>query len=194
MGDAPQTEIARVLSRIQSGETDRRAATGHIFEAAYGELRRLASHLMRAERFDHTLSPTALVHEAYVKLAGTPDVSWQGRAHFFAIAAQAMRRVLVDHARRRNAAKHEGGWERVTFDPAFGVGSANEVKILQFEEILTQLTEMDNRMAKVVELRVFGGMTVKQIAHVLEVSPRTVDNDWSVARMWFSRALAEASP
>lgn len=194
MSDASHSEITRVLSRLQAGEIDRRAATDRIFEVAYGELRRLGSHLMRAERSDHTLRPTALVHEAYVRLADTPAIGWEGRAQFFAIAASAMRHVLVDHARRRATAKRGGDWQRVTLDPAMGLGPAHDVKILRFEEILKQLTEMDGRMGRVVELRVFGGMTVKEIAHVLDVSPRTVDNDWSVARMWFSRALADATP
>jgi RNA polymerase sigma-70 factor (ECF subfamily) len=192
MSDASHSEITRVLSRLQAGEIDQRAASDRIFEVAYHELRRLASHLMRAERSDHTLRPTALVHEAYVRLADTTTISWQSRAQFFAIAARAMRNVLVDHARRRAADKREGQWQRVTLDPAFG--PAHDVKILRFEEILVRLTEMDGRMARVVELRVFGGMTVKEIAHVLAVSPRTVDSDWSMARMWFSRELAKATP
>jgi RNA polymerase sigma-70 factor (ECF subfamily) len=191
MNDSSRSEITRVLSRLQAGEIDQRAASDHIFEAAYNELRRLASHLMRGERSDHTLRPTALVHEAYVRLADTATISWQSRAQFFAIAARAMRNVLVDHARRRAADKRGGQWQRVTLDPE--LGPAHDVKILRFEEILVRLTELDGRMARVVELRVFGGMTVKEIAHVLAVSPRTVDNDWGMARMWFTRELANSA-
>jgi RNA polymerase sigma factor (TIGR02999 family) len=193
MSDSSQSEITRILVRLQSGEIDPRAAADHLFELVYGELHRLASYLMRRERTDHTLQPTALVHEAYLRLVDASSIEWQSRAHFFGIAARAMRQVLVEHARRRAAAKREGGWERVTVDQALDLRASSDIKILRLEEVLTQLGEMDQRMARVVELRVFAGMRIKEVAHVVGVSPRTVDNDWSVARMWLTRELAEES-
>jgi RNA polymerase sigma factor (TIGR02999 family) len=194
MRHSSQSEITQILVRLQAGEMDHRAAADRVFKVAYAELRRLASSLMRRERDDHTLRPTALVHEAYLRLVDTSMIDWETRAHFFGIAARAMRQILVDHARRRAAAKREGGWKRVTLDSELDLKAAPDVKVLRLEEILTQLTVMDDRMARVVELRVFGGMKVKEVAHVLGVSPRTVDNDWHVAKMWFSRALAADAP
>ncbi len=190
MSDASQTEITRILVRLREEKIDHRAAADRVFELAYEELHRLASDRMRRERADHTIQPTALVHEAYLRLVDASKIDWQCRAHFFGIAARAMRQILIEHARRRGAAKREGGWERVTFDPELGLEATPDVKLLRLEEALTHLDEMDERMAKVVELRVFAGLKVKEVAQVLGVSPRAVDNDWSVAKMWFSRTLA----
>jgi RNA polymerase sigma-70 factor (ECF subfamily) len=193
--DVPsQSEVTRILVQLQEGLVDQRVATDHLFQVAYAQLRRLAADLMRRERADHTLRPTALVNEAYLRLADDSRVDWTSRAHFFAVCARVMRHVLVDHARRRARAKRGGGWERVALDPALALSAAPEVKLLRFEDILTEITEMDARMARVVEMRVFSGMKVPEVAHVLGVSPRTVDNDWSVAKMWFSHRLAEGAP
>jgi RNA polymerase sigma factor (TIGR02999 family) len=186
--------MTQILVRLQTGDIDHRAAADRVFELTYEELHRLASDLMRRERTDHTLRPTALVHEAYMRLVDASVIEWQSRAHFFGIAARAMRQILVHHARRRAAAKREGGWDRVTLDPVLDLGAITDIKLLRLDEALTRLGEMDERMYRVVELRVFAGMKVKEIAHVLGVSPRTVDNDWGVAKMWLSRELAEGSP
>jgi len=194
MSSSSQSAITRILVQLQEGNIDRRAATDRIFEVAYAELRRVAAQLMRGERRNHSLQPNALVHEAYLRLADDSKIDWKNRAHFYAVAARAMRRILVDHARRRARAKREGGWERITLDPALALCAAPEVKLLRLDQILTELTQMDGRMARVVELRVFGGMAIPEVAHVLGVSPRTVDSEWSMAKMWFSRALAEGVP
>ncbi len=142
---------------------------------------------MREERPDHTLQPTALVNEAYCRLVDQKRMGWQNRAHFFGVAARAMRQILVDHLRKRNAAKRGGGLYRITLDDRLGVGCDRDMKVFELDEALTRLAGMDERMAKVVELRVFGGMTVEEVAHILGVSMRTVQNDWRVARMWLSR-------
>lgn len=144
---------------------------------------------MRNERADHTLQPTALVHEAYVKLADGTRVAWKGRAHFFGVAARAMRQILVDHARRHLAAKRGGVRHRVTLTGCEPVDPHDAVEILELDELLERFSALDSRAARVVELRVFGGLSVPEAAHLLGVSPRTVDGDWAVARMWLSREL-----
>ena len=191
MSDSSQSEITQILIQLQADAIDPRAAADRVFGLVYEELHRLATDLMRRERADHTLQPTALIHEAFLRLVGEARIEWQSRAHFFGIAARAMRQILVEHARRRAAAKREGGWERVTLDQTLDLKAAPEIKILRLEEVLTHLGEMDERMARVVELRVFAGMRIKEVAHVIGVSPRTVDNDWSVAKMWLTRELTE---
>ena len=148
---------------------------------------------MRRERVDHTLQPTALVHEVYIKLVDQPLADWEDRAHFIGIATRAMRQILVDHARGRAAAKRGGGWHRVTLDESI-LGGRSEFEMLAIDEALTNLTQLDERAARVAELRMIGGLSVKETAHVLGVSPRTVDNDWAMARMWLSRALREGDP
>ena len=192
MSETPKSEVSKILAQIQSGALDHRMAADRLFALTYDELRRLAANLMRREQRDQTIQTTALVNEAYLRLADASKVNWQSRAHFFGIAARVMRQVLVDHARARAAAKRGGGWERVTLDPALKLASGGgEVKLLKLDDILNQIGEMDSRMAQVVELRVFGGLSIAEVAHVLGVSSRTVDNDWSVAKMWVARSLAE---
>jgi RNA polymerase sigma-70 factor (ECF subfamily) len=151
----------------------------------------MAAGLMRNERAGHTLQGTALVHEAYLRLVDDKAIDWQGRAHFFGIAARAMRQILVDHARGRAAAKRGGGLQRVELDDQMGLSGAHALDLLDLDRILTSLAEFDERMARVVEYRVFAGMSVEEVAHVLDVSVRTVHNDWRVAKLWLSRQLAE---
>jgi len=158
-------------------------------EAVYPELRRIASSLMRRERAGHTLQPTALVHEAYLALVPHEGVDWQNRAHFFGAAANAMRRILVDHARARGARKRGGGADRITFDEGLGHGAVQDVALLDLDEALGRFEALDPRAARVVELRVFAGMSVPEVAEVLSISRRTVDNDWAMARLWLARAL-----
>jgi RNA polymerase sigma factor (TIGR02999 family) len=191
MDDSPKSEVTAFLVRLRAGGADPHGAADRAFESIYGELRRLATALMRGERPGHTLQPTALVHEAYLRLVGDSQVEWQSRAHFFRIAARAMRRILVDHGRGRAAAKRAGGWQRVTLDQRLDLRAPSEVKILRLEEALTRLDAMDARMARVAEMRILTGMTVKEVAHVLAVSPRTIDSDWRVARSWLTSELAE---
>jgi RNA polymerase sigma factor (TIGR02999 family) len=194
MGDSSRPEATRPPTERKRADTEQRAATDRVFEVAYTGLRRLASGLMYGERSDHTLRPTGLVHEAYLRLANSAEISWQGHEHFFRIAARAMRRVLVDHARARAAAKREGSWVRIALDPELPLSAGPDVNLLRFEESLTRLSEVDGRMGRIVELRVFGGMKIGEIARALGVSSRTVDNEWSVAKMWLTRAIAESRP
>ena len=158
-------------------------------EAVYPELRRLAAGLMRRERAGHTLQPTALVHEAYVSLVGGDRLDWQSRAHFFGAAANAMRRILVDYARSRRAQKRGGGMTLVSFDEGLGHGATSDIALLDLDATLDRFARLDSRAARIVELRVFGGLTVPEVAEVLDVSKRTVDNDWAMARMWLAREL-----
>jgi RNA polymerase sigma factor (TIGR02999 family) len=156
----------------------------------YGELRALAADFLRRERSDHTLQPTALVHEAWIRLSAQAGSPWNDRAHFFAIAAQAMRRILIDHARRRGADKRGGGLQRITL--ASGITpplASTEVDLLALDDALVRLAALDERQARVVELRFFAGLTVEEVAVALGVSARTVASEWRLARAWLSRAL-----
>jgi len=148
---------------------------------------------MKRERTAHILQPTELVHEAYLRLVGSSQIGWESRAHFFGTVARAMRQLLVERARRRLAAKRHGGWERVTLDRSLNLAADIELDILLLDDLLVRLAEMDSRKARVVELRVFTGMKVKEVAHVLDVSLRTVGNDWRVAKKWLTQELMEGS-
>lgn len=189
MPPTPQSEATRLLLERDAPGAGGADASRRLFELVYDELRRLAASLMRRERAEHTLQPTALVHEAFLRLVGAPHIAWQDRAHFMGVAARAMRQILVDHARRHGAAKRGGGLTRVTLTGAEAAAPADEVEILELHEALERFAAVDPRAAQVVELRVFGGLSVPETAHLLEVSPRTVDGDWAVARMWLSREM-----
>jgi RNA polymerase sigma factor (TIGR02999 family) len=169
------------------------AALEAVFEATYAELRRIAGSIMRRERPGHTLQPTELVHNAWLKMIDQSRVSWTDRAHFLNIAGRAMRQILVDHARRRSAGKRLGPFNRVTFDDEAGHGAQAGVEVLALHDALDRFTAIDPRAAQVVQARVFSGMNVREVAHVLNVSTRTVEMDWTVARRWLAREL-RASP
>jgi len=183
-------EVTRLLAELEAGDGD---AASKIFPIVYDELRGLADGYLRRERSGHTLQPTALVHEAFLRLTGATGIEWQDRAHFMGIAARAMRQILVDHARRHRAAKRGGGLTRVTLSGAEPAAPEEAAEILDLHEALERFAALDRRAAQVVELRVFGGLSVQEVAHLLEVSPRTVDGDWAVARMWLSRELGTGS-
>jgi len=185
----PNSEVTRLLLELSARGQGPADASPRLFELVYDELRRLAGGLMRHERADHTLQPTALVHEAFMRLADGASVEWKGRAHFMGVAARAMRQILVDHARRHRADKRGGDRHRVTLTGHEPVDPHDAVEILELDELLDRFSALDPRAARVVELRVFGGLSVPEAAHLLEVSPRTVDGDWAVARMWLSREL-----
>ncbi len=157
----------------------------------YDELRRLAGHYMKGERAGHTLAPTVLVHEAFVKLADRTRAGFNGRTHFFAAGAQAMRRILVDHARARGREKRGGDWRRVTLlgDEAADRGGRDVEQLLALDEALEKLAALDERQAQVVELRYFGGLKVDEVATALGVSKRTVEGYWTHARAWLRREL-----
>lgn len=155
----------------------------------YDELRRIAAGFLRHERRDHTLQPTALVNEAYLRLLGQRSVDWQNRAQFLGIAAQAMRRVLVDHARARAAGKRGGPQTRVTLDEVHAVSPGEDVDVLALDEALEELAEFDARLARVVELRFFGGLTNPEVAEALGISVATVDRERATAVAWLRRRL-----
>jgi RNA polymerase sigma factor (TIGR02999 family) len=194
MDENPRYELTEILLSSQAESVAKHPEADRIFEIVYDELRRIAASLMRSERVDHTLQPTALVNEAYSRLVDQTRVGWQNRAHFFGIATRAMRQILVEHARRRSAVKRGGEWQQVTLDEGLGVGVASDIEVLDLDDALNKLAEMDERMARVVELRVFGGMSAEEVAHVLSVSRRTVQEDWRVARLWLGRELSEGTP
>ena len=166
------------------------AAAGTRPEPLYDELRRLAEACFRGQPADHTLEPTALVHEAYLRLAGHRD-DYRDRTHFVAVAVTAMRQILVDHARRRGAGKRGGRWHRVTLADPISPGSGREVDVLDVEDALRKLAALDERKARVVELRFYGGLTIAEVAALLDVSTITVNRDWWTARAWMERELAQ---
>jgi len=189
MNEPVEGEVSRILKSLAAQQGDQEEAAARLFEAAYRELRSLAAGLMRHERGDHTLQATALVNEAYLRLVGDTPVGWQSRAHFFGVVVAAMRRVLVEHARRRGAEKRGGGWEKITLDDRLHLAGRSELDILELDRTLTRFAQVDPRAARVVELRVFGGIKEKEVAEILGVSERTVRGDWRVAAMWLSREL-----
>ena len=181
MTDPSRDDVTALLGELAKG--DERAGS-KLIPLVYDELRRLAGAYMRRERPDHTLQATALVHEAYLKLVQQRDVDWRGRAHFFGIAAQLMRRILVDHARSHLRDKRGGGMSPVPIDDALVFVPEQASELLKLEESLERLAKNDGRQAKIVELRFFGGLTVEQTAAVLGISPKTVKRDWSMAKAW----------
>ena len=156
----------------------------------YQELHRLAKAYMRGERAGHTLQTTALVNEACLRLMGNDQMDWQNRAHFYAVAAKLMRHILVDFARSRDRLKRGGDWEQVSLDDALTLTADRTAELLDLDEALTALSKLDERQSRVVELRFFGGLTEPEIAEVLQVSPRTVNADWSMARSWLLSELS----
>jgi RNA polymerase sigma factor (TIGR02999 family) len=155
----------------------------------YDELRRQAQRYLQRERPDHTLQATALVHEAYLRLVDQKKVQWQNRAHFFGVAAQVMRRLLVDHARQQHAAKRGGVVPKLALDEALQVADARAADVVALDEALTALAALDPQHSRLVELRFFGGLTIEETAEVLGVSPATVKRDWSMAKAWLYREL-----
>lgn len=191
--DPARSEVTRILQALtETGRPDAPAAD-RLFSLIYDELHAIADAYMSRERSGHTLQPTALVHEAYLKLVEGPPVAWRGRSHFYGIAARAMRQILIDHARRRGAAKRGGGLERVTLDESGLADGRGDLDLLDLDEALLRFARLDDRAARVVELRVFGGLTAAESADVLGVSSRTIENDWSVARLWLGRELLGGS-
>ena len=164
------------------------SALNRLLPLVYAELRRLAGRQLRRERVNHTLEPTALVHEVYLRLVDQRRVDWQGRAHFLGVAAQTMRRILVDHARRRDAGKRGDGVQCVSIDEA-RLAAPGEIPLLALDDALSRLESVDPNLARIIELRAFGGLTIEDAAHVLKVSPSTVKRDWRTAKAWLNREL-----
>jgi RNA polymerase sigma factor (TIGR02999 family) len=185
-------EVTLLLASLRRGN---REAFGMLMPLVYGELRRLAGHYMQGERPGHTLQPTAVVHEAYLRLAGQDWVDWQDRAHFIGVAARQMRRILVDYARQHCAAKRGGTPAKVDLDAlAGGFDAARSAEILAVDDALHRLRSLDPQQADIVELRYFGGLTVEETAAQLGISERTVKRDWSVALLWLRNRLAGGDP
>ena len=178
--------ITALLSEWRAGEP---GAANRLMELVYGELHRLAERQMHRERADHTLQATALVHEAYLRLCGSEQIDWQNRAHFFAVAAQQLRRVLVDHARRAQSEKRGGGQIKLSLDEADGPVVNSSERILGVDQALARLEALDERAAKVIELRFFGGLSEKEAAETLGISLATLKRDWDFARTWLASQL-----
>ena len=179
MAQPNEPDLTALLRDANRGD---RIALDRVMPLVYAELRRLAASYLREERSNHTLQPTALVHEAYLRLTSQRDVAWQNRAHFFGIAAQMMRRILVDHARKRQAVKRDAAAWRVStaeFD-----ASENAPELLALDRALEELQQIDSQQARIVELRFFAGLTVEETAEVTGISPRTVKREWRTAKAW----------
>lgn len=190
MDENPDT--TDILRKLSSGDG---SATAELLPLVYQELRAIAGQYFRDQPSDHTLQPTALVHEAFLKLVGQSGIAWQSRAHFLAVAATAMRHILVDHARARATAKRGGDRLQLTLDEAVvPAGGPPDLDMLALHESLTKLTKLDDRQGRIVEMRFFGGMKVKEIAEVLGVTKTTVDNLWRAARAWLNAQLSGELP
>jgi RNA polymerase sigma-70 factor, ECF subfamily len=191
MPDTPG-EVTLLLAQMKGGNQD---ALARLMPLVYRELRRLAGHFMRDERRGHTLQATALVHEAFLRLVDQDRADWQCRTQFMGVAAQLMRRILVDHARRRATAKREAGVQ-VTLDDARlnqGANMGQAEEILAVDEVLGRLSQFDPQQARIVELRYFGGLSVEETAEAMEISPRTVKRDWAMAKAWLATQLASGA-
>jgi RNA polymerase sigma factor (TIGR02999 family) len=183
---APATpQVTRLLLRWTEGDQH---ALNDLLPLVYDELRRLARSYLQRERPGHTLQSTALVNEAYLRLVDQ-NVTWQSRAHFFGIAAQMMRRILVDHARARDAAKRGAGDIKVTLDEGMAVSGAREVDVIALDIALDNLSKLDPQQGRIVELRFFAGLSIEETSEVLSISPATVKRDWAMAKAWLSREM-----
>lgn len=187
-GDAGRTEETRALCAAEPGDAERNA---RLFELVYAELRRLAARCLADERDGHTLQPTALVHEAYLELVGHGELPVKDRHRFLAIAAQAMRRTLIDHARGKGRAKRGGGWKRVELDPAVAPNEEDSLDLELLDRALDALREQSEDLARLVELRFFAGLPMSAVAEVLGVSERSAGREWSFARAWLQRWIKE---
>lgn len=181
-------EVTLLLNKLGDGDEN---AAAQLVPLVYQELRRMASQCLRNERPGHTLQATALVHEAYLKLAGQRDARWQNRAHFFAVASQLMRRILVDYARAQLRSKRGGKQQRVSLDDLLLVSPDRTDELLAINELLARLEAMDPRQGRIVELRYFGGLTIDETAEVLRVSSKTVLREWNLAKAWLYGKLKE---
>lgn len=177
-------DVTVLLREMSDGDKN---APEQILPLVYDELRKLAHAYLKNERQDHTLQATALVHEAYIRMIDWKTVSWQNRAHFFSVAANIMRNILVDHARAKRSSKRDG--QKIALDDAVSFSREKDLDLLRLEESLKILEEMDERQAKIVELRFFGGLSIEETAYVMDVSPSTVKREWVIAKAWFQREL-----
>ena len=185
--DSNQPEnFTRLIQEYSNGN---KRALNEILPLIYDELKKISSRYLREEYRNHTFQTTELVHEAYIKLIGDQNVSWENRAHFFGIAAQSMRQILVDHARKRNAKKRGGGQINLSIDEILKVSEKADEQVLNLDEALKKLEAVDKRAAKIVELRYFSGLTIEETAKVLNISPSTAKRDWNFAKAWLYREI-----
>lgn len=183
-------DVTQLLVQWSKGDSQ---ALDALIPLVYSELRRLARHYLQQEKQGHTLSSTALVHEAYMRLVKQKDVTWQSRAHFFGVASQMMRRILVDHARRRGYAKRGGGALTLALDAAVTTSQQREIDLVALDDALVGLAKLDERQSRMVELRFFGGLSIEETSEVLGVSTPTVKRDWASARAWLFREISRGS-
>lgn len=179
-------QVTELLVRWRKGD---RQALDALIPLVYGELRRIAQHFLQREKPGHTLQSTALVHEAYVRMVGQNLPEWQSRAHFFGIAAQLMRQILVDHARARQAAKRGGDVFKLSLDESTAMPEQRDLDLIALDDALKSLTELDPQQSRIVELRYFAGLTIEDTSEVLGISPATVKRDWATARAWLQREM-----
>jgi RNA polymerase sigma factor (TIGR02999 family) len=187
----PSSPVTELLVRWRGGDRD---ALEELMPLVYNELRRLAHHYLRQERTGHTLQSTALVHEAYLRLAGQDSPQWQNRAHFFGIAAHVMRQILVEYARGRGAAKRGGDAVTLSLDEAVALTPQRDVDVIALDRALSKLSELDSQQGRIVELRFFAGLTIEDTSEVLGISPATVKRDWVTARAWLFRTMTGEAP
>ena len=179
--------ITELLTRLRGGG---RGAIDELLPVVYAELRRLASVHLSRERRDHTLQPTALVHEAYLRLIGQAEIDWQDRAHFFGISSRLMREILIEHARGRNRLKRGGEFKtQIALDDAVSFGSHEQLDVIAVDEAINKLAAVDDRQARIVEMKFFGGLTIEEIAEVMSVSPATVKREWATAKLLLYKLL-----
>jgi RNA polymerase sigma factor (TIGR02999 family) len=183
---AAQDDITELLHRFRQGDSEAKAA---LIAAVYDELKVMAARYMRRERGDHTLQTTALVNEAYLRLIHLKSDNWRDRVHFFAVAAQVMRSILVDHARKHLAGKRGGGLDMLPLDEGLVFHPERSEPLLELDEALTRLMQHDSRASRIIELRFFGGLSVDETAEVLNISPRTVKREWTFGRAWLRTEL-----
>jgi RNA polymerase sigma factor (TIGR02999 family) len=188
--DDQRDDLTGLLLEWRHGD---KAALETLTPLVYDELRRIAHRYVRREREGHTLQTTALVNEAFVRLAGADKIAWQNRTHFFAVTAQVMRHILIDHARRRHYTKHGGQVRQVALEDAAAMSRQRAAELVMLDEALAELAKLDPRKSRVVELRYFGGLSLEETAEVLEVSPMTVRRDWRAAKAWLYRRMRDPS-
>jgi RNA polymerase sigma-70 factor (ECF subfamily) len=188
--NADELDVSDTLALLASGQEE---AADRLMPLVYDQMRGLARSMLNQESPGNTLQPTALVNETYLRMADQTRVDWRGKTHFFAIGAKMMRRILVDHARGKKRQKRGGGMHRIPLDDDVRVTNRSDEDVLAIEAALIKLAELDARQAQIVELRFFGGLTVEEVAEVLNVSKRTVESDWTMVRAWLRRELTEES-
>jgi RNA polymerase sigma-70 factor (ECF subfamily) len=185
-----QGEVTSLLLEWSQGDE---LARDRLVVAIYEELHRRAQRIMYGERREHTMGPSALVHEAFLRVINRPHMHWQNRAHFLATAARTMRRILVDHARARAAEKRGGGWERMTIDLSDSLPARDPLDVADVNAAIEELTALDEQQARIVDLRFFGGLSIAETAEAMQISPASVKREWQMARAWLSRRLGPAT-